>query len=137
MGSQTSDRDGVRRYGHNQQVVVAAGKNDTGDLTKIVPEQLLIGAVSSCHMLFFLAIAEAQGYRVETYSDRAVGYVEKNNEGSFWVSRIELAPTVLFGGTQVPGEAEIDRMHQRAHKGCFVANSLISEVTVAPPDRKY
>lgn len=126
----TYDRNHMADYGHGLNVPVSAASAYLGDPTKADPEQLLVNAVSSCHMLFFLVLAEGQGYTVESYSDTAVGHVEKAADGSFWVSRIELSPKPVFTGEKRPDAAMLERLHHRAHKGCFIANSIKSAVSI-------
>lgn len=91
------------------------------------PEQLLVSALASCHMLFFLAICEGSGYAVASYVDEAVGTVSKSPEGFHWVSTITLRPRVVFTGEKQPSREALARLHDKAHKGCFIANSIKSE----------
>lgn len=117
----------------DQAVDVSASVEFKGDPSCADPEQMLVGAVSSCHMLFFLAIAEFQGYEVESYEDNPVGYLERGDHGDkkgMEVTRIELSPSVLFGGDKVPDQDVIARIHANAHKNCFIRNSITAEVTI-------
>jgi organic hydroperoxide reductase OsmC/OhrA len=90
-----------------------------------------VAALSSCHMLTFLAIASKKGFVVDDYRDEAVGVLEKNAEGRLAVTRVTLRPRIGFSGDRVPSVEEIERMHESAHRGCFIANSVRTEVTVA------
>lgn len=114
-----------------QTLQVSAAKEYKGDPHCADPEQLMISALASCHMLTFLAIAEMQGYLVENYSDEATGYLEKGENGLPAVTRIVLQPKVIFGGDKKPDAAALKRLHSGAHKNCFIANSLKTSVTVA------
>lgn len=91
---------------------------------------LFISAVSSCHMLFFLAIADFQGYQVESYEDNPVGYLESNDKKGKEMTRIELSPRITFGDDKVPDQKAIARIHTNAHKNCFIRNSITTEVTI-------
>jgi organic hydroperoxide reductase OsmC/OhrA len=94
------------------------------------PEEALVAAAASCHMLSFLHAAAAGGYRVESYVDDAVGMMTQNERGKLWISRITLRPAITFGGDKVPSEPELEHLHHKAHEECFIANSLRSEVVV-------
>lgn len=114
----------------DQQVDVSASVEFKGDPGCADPEQLLVSAVSSCHMLFFLAIAEFQGYRVDSYEDDPVGYLERNDKKGMEVTRVELSPCITFGGDKVPDQKAISRMHDGAHRNCFIRHSITAEVTI-------
>jgi organic hydroperoxide reductase OsmC/OhrA len=96
------------------------------------PEEALVAALSSCHMLTFLAIAARRRLVVERYEDGAVGHLEKNPQGRLAITRVTLRPRVAFGGEKAPGEEELARLHHLAHEQCFIANSVTTEVTVEP-----
>jgi organic hydroperoxide reductase OsmC/OhrA len=95
------------------------------------PEEALIASLSSCHMLTFLDIARRGGFVVDSYDDDAVGVMEKNDAGKFWVSEVTLSPRIAFSG-KAPEPAELARLHDAAHADCFVANSLLTRVVIAP-----
>lgn len=114
----------------DQQVNVSASAEFKGDPECADPEQMFISAVSSCHMLFFLAIADFKGYQVESYEDSPVGYLETNGKKGKEMTRIELSPRITFGGDKVPDEKTISGIHASAHKNCFIRNSITTEVTV-------
>ena len=95
----------------------------------IDPEEALVAAASSCHMLTFLAIASKKGFVVNQYTDQPIGYLEKNADGTMAVTRIELHPQIIFGGRQ-PSAQDIQKLHQSAHKACFIANSIRSTVEI-------
>jgi organic hydroperoxide reductase OsmC/OhrA len=97
------------------------------------PEEALVAAASSCHMLFFLSIAAKRGHTVESYSDHAVGLLEKDAQGRMSMTNITLRPNIVFAGTAWPGEEEIAAIHHEAHDKCYIANSLKTEITVEPP----
>jgi len=97
------------------------------------PEEAFVAALASCHMLFVLHLASAAGLVVDRYQDDAVGVMEKNEAGRFWVSRVTLRPRIAFSGARRPTAAELDDLHHRAHEECFIANSVRTEVTVEAP----
>lgn len=112
-----------------QVINASSAASFLGDAQASDPEQLLVAAVSSCHMLTFLAIADVKGFKVESYQDDAVGYLTKAERGKV-VSRIELNAAITFSGEKQPTEAELDRLHDGAHRNCFIANSIKADVEV-------
>ena len=113
-----------------QRVQVSASVEFKGDAACADPEQMLVSALSSCHMLFFLAIAERQGFTVESYKDHATGHLERNAAKAFAITRIELSPEITFCGDKMPDTAAIARIHAAAHKSCFIGHSITAEVIV-------
>ena len=103
-----------------------------GDDAHADPEQLLLSALSSCHMLTFLAVAANRGYVVDRYEDAAVATLGKNAEGKTALIEATLAPRVAFAPAKVPSDAEFAALHERAHAGCFIANSIKTVVHVRP-----
>jgi len=101
-----------------------------GNPNRVDPEAALVAALSSCHMLTFLALASNKGFVVESYEDAAVGHLEKNATGRMAVTRVELRPKIAFGGDKTPTQADLDWLHDKAHKECFIANSVTTEVHV-------
>jgi organic hydroperoxide reductase OsmC/OhrA len=97
------------------------------------PEDLLVAALSSCHMLSFLAIARKRGFTVEHYEDNAVGTLAKNANGRLAITTCVLHPRVRFGGPI--DRAQLDQLHEESHHACFIASSVTTEVTVdVPPE---
>jgi organic hydroperoxide reductase OsmC/OhrA len=96
------------------------------------PEEALVAALSSCHMLTFLYLAAKQGYVVDSYDDDAVGIMTKNERGKLFVSKVTLRPRIAFSGPKQPGEAGLGELHHHAHEECYIANSVLTEVVVEP-----
>ncbi len=94
------------------------------------PEEAFVASLSSCHMLFFLAIAASRGVIVDRYNDAAVGQMGKDDRGLTAITRVVLRPEASYSGEKVPGRNQIERIHNRAHEMCFVANSVRSEIVV-------
>jgi organic hydroperoxide reductase OsmC/OhrA len=94
------------------------------------PEEAFVASISSCHMLTFLFLAQKQGFQIDSYEDNAVGLVTKNDTGAMWVSTCTLNPKIVFSGEKTPAAADLERLHESAHKMCFIANSVKTEVTV-------
>src|SRR6218665_2507259 len=95
--ARTYSRRHVASLAGGQLVSMSAAVEYQGDALCAAPEQMLISAVASCHMLTFLATAERQQYRVESYQDNAGAYLEKVEGARMAVSRIEPSPKISFG----------------------------------------
>lgn len=119
-------RNHIIRFKDGQEAVVAsASPAYRGDAAKADPEDLLVAALSSCHMLSFLAICAKKKLTVTSYQDEAVGFLE-NAGGKWWMARVSLRPKV-----EVDADAEtLSAIHHQAHEACFIANSVKTEVTV-------
>ena len=97
-----------------------------GDETKSNPEVLLVGALSSCHMLWFLALARKKGFEVASYEDDAEGVLDGKR-----FTQATLRPTVRWAG-EPPDPDAIEGLHRRSHELCFIANSVEFPVEVEP-----
>jgi organic hydroperoxide reductase OsmC/OhrA len=102
------------------------------DPAAVDPEEAFIASLSSCHMLWFLAIAGKRKFRVDRYRDQASGILEKNAAGKLWMSVVTLHPEVQFSGELLPTPQQIAEMHHSAHTECYIANSVSSQVRVEP-----
>jgi organic hydroperoxide reductase OsmC/OhrA len=96
------------------------------------PEEALVAALSSCHMLFFLDFAARKGLRVDEYTDEATGIMGKNSAGRIAMLSVTLHPRVSFSGERTPTRADVDSLHHRSHEECFIANSVTTEVRCEP-----
>ena len=99
--------------------------------SNVDPEEAYVAAISSCHMLTFLWVASREGLEVTSYEDEAVGVMTKNERGIPWVSSVVLRPRVMFSGPRPAPELE-DTLHHKAHAACYIANSVKTEIRVAP-----
>jgi organic hydroperoxide reductase OsmC/OhrA len=102
------------------------------DPAAVDPEEALVAALSSCHMLFFLAFAAKRGFIVDSYRDEAVGVLGRDDRGKTSITTITLRPVVVFSGESRPDASAIDDLHHRAHEACYIANSVRADVTVEP-----
>jgi organic hydroperoxide reductase OsmC/OhrA len=84
-------------------------------------------------MLTFVWLASREGFQIDAYEDAAVGAMTKNERGVPWVSRVTLHPRIAWSGEKQPTQADLDRLHHRAHGECFIANSVKTEISVEPP----
>jgi organic hydroperoxide reductase OsmC/OhrA len=95
------------------------------------PEEAYVASISSCHMLSFLYVAYRAGFDVASYQDDAVGSMIKNERGVLWVNKVVLHPRIVYAGAKRPSAEEEERLHHGAHEGCYIANSVKTEITVA------
>ncbi len=102
-----------------------------GDAALVNPEQAVTAALASCHMLTFLAVAAKARWKVKSYTDNPQTELGKTADGRTRVASIALHPAVAFAGDPPPPEA-LAQMHERAHRYCFIANTLSCEMTITP-----
>lgn len=100
------------------------------DPTAVDPEEALVAAVSSCHMLFFLGYASQAGFTVDSYVDEAEGILDQDDRGKTAITAVTLRPRIVWSGERTPSQAEIDALHHRSHEDCFIANSIHASVRV-------
>jgi organic hydroperoxide reductase OsmC/OhrA len=103
-----------------------------GDAERVDPEEAFVASLSACHMLTFLAICARKRLTVDSYEDDAIGYMEKGANGKLWVSRVVLNPRIKFAPGTWPGAQQIVEIHHLSHDECFIANSVKTDVSVAP-----
>jgi organic hydroperoxide reductase OsmC/OhrA len=103
-----------------------------GDAGRVDPEEAYVASLSSCHMLTFLAICARKRLTVDSYEDDAVGVLEKGSNGKLWVARVTLRPRIVFAPGSLVERRALAELHHLSHAECFIANSVNTEVTVAP-----
>jgi organic hydroperoxide reductase OsmC/OhrA len=130
FGYKNYPRDHVWRFPNGVEVPGSAAPAYLGNPQRVDPEGAFVAALSSCHMLTFLAVASMKGFVVDSYEDAAVGHLEKNAGGKMAITRVELHPKIAFSGAKLPAATDLDGLHDKAHKECFIANSVTTEVKV-------
>ena len=115
------------RFKTGAPVTFSAAAAYRGDASKGDPEDMLVAALSSCHMLSFLAIAAKKRVSVDSYQDDASGFLE-NEGGKWWMARVVLRPQVVCSADATT----LAEIHHLAHDACFIANSVKTNVTVEP-----
>lgn len=95
----------------------------------IDPEEAFVASLSSCHMLFYLSIAAKNKWVIDSYEDKAVGFLEKNESGKLFMSKVILNPDIKYSGNK-PSQEEESYIHHLAHEECFIANSVITQVQI-------
>ena len=102
------------------------------DPAAVDPEEAYVAALSSCHMLWFMDFASRAGFRLNRYTDEAVGSMDRNAEGQLVVSHVQLRPVTRFDAAHAPSAGQLDDLHHRAHAACFLANSVKTQIDCAP-----
>jgi organic hydroperoxide reductase OsmC/OhrA len=123
-------RNHVWRFTNGTEVAASAAPEFLGDPSCVDPEAAFVASLASCHMLTFLAIAARKRLVVDSYSDDAIGYLEKNEDGRLAMTRVELRPKIAFGEGSEPDADALKRLHESAHRQCFIANSVITRIVV-------
>lgn len=119
------------RFSGGLEATMTAAPDYGGDARYVNPEEAMAASLSSCHMMTFLALAAKAKWKVTGYKDRAVAVIGKNEEGRMWVSGITLHPVVEFESGHDIENDKLEEMHERAHRYCFVANSLKCDMKIA------
>jgi organic hydroperoxide reductase OsmC/OhrA len=124
--------EGTKTYrGYERSHTIAApgkpvieGSSDPafrGDASRYNPEELLVAALSTCHMLSYLHVCAVAGIIVVAYTDQATGTMMETPDGSGHFTEVTLFPQVVITDAARIGEA--NELHHRAHALCFIANS--------------
>lgn len=101
-----------------------------GDKSKLNPEDLLLSAISSCHMLSYLYVCALEGIVITAYTDNATGIMIEKASGGGSFKEITLNPTC-----SVADDSMVERaleLHHKAHEICYIANSVNFEVKCNP-----
>jgi organic hydroperoxide reductase OsmC/OhrA len=129
FGYKEYPREHLWRFECGSEVRASAAPKFFGDPALVDPEEAFVAALSSCHMLTFLALASRDGFVVDDYEDHAVGFMERNENKRMAVTRVTLSPNITWS-SEPPSAEKLDELHENAHKHCFIANSVTTEITV-------
>lgn len=126
-------RDHVWRFEGGTEVAASAAPGfappPLGTPEHVDPEEAFVASLSSCHMLWFLHLAQRAGFPVADYRDAAVGTLATNSGGQMAMTRVVLRPRVRWGQA-TPDDNAHRCLHDDAHHRCFIANSVRSEIVV-------
>ena len=137
-GNKGTGTSAYRAYSRDHEIV-SSGKpailasSDpafNGDATRYNPEVLLVAALSTCHMLWYLHLCAVNKVVVLDYEDRASGPMEETEDGGGRFVEVTLRPEIT-----VTAESDIEtakRLHHDAHEKCFIANSMNFPVGCEP-----
>jgi organic hydroperoxide reductase OsmC/OhrA len=127
-----------RGYSRNHEISAAEkattihGSSDPafrGDATRYNPEELLLAALSTCHMLAYLHLCAVNKINVVDYNDAPVGIMRENSDGSGEFVEATLHPQVTIAAGD---ESRAQHLHHDAHELCFIARSVNFKVGVEP-----
>ena len=129
-GNRGTGTSGYRDYDRTVRVAVdgkavleaSADKPFRGDPTKWNPEDLLLAALSECHLLSYLHACVEAGVVVESYSDEATGLMTEDGHGGGAFTEVVLHPRVVVAEASMIPAAQA--AHAQAHDWCFIANSV-------------
>ncbi|WP_452221123.1 OsmC family protein [Lacinutrix salivirga] len=119
-----------RTFSRNHSVVIAnkttplqvsAAKPFRGDDTLYNPEDLLLSALASCHMMSYLYICAQNNIEVLSYTDTAEGDLEVKTTGSGRFKKVRLKPIVII--KDISQKTLALSLHEKANSLCFIANS--------------
>jgi organic hydroperoxide reductase OsmC/OhrA len=128
LGTGTS---AYRAYGRNHELsgdrkaAPIAGSSDPlfrGDPSRYNPEELLVGALSACHMLWVLHLCADAGIVITAYTDEALGEMNEHEDGSAEFTRVLLRPRMTLADPARAAEAIA--LHHHAHQVCALARSM-------------
>jgi len=127
LGTGTSD---YRAYTRNH-IISAENKPEIpgssdpsfrGDKTRYNPEEMLVAALSTCHMLSYLHLCAVNKVIVLEYNDNATGTMKENPDGSGQLTETTLNPVVKVQDSSMNAKAQ--ELHDQAEKLCFIARSV-------------
>ncbi|HVB02425.1 MAG TPA: OsmC family protein [Chitinophagaceae bacterium] len=128
-GNQGEGTSGYRTYSRDH-IISAAGKPDLacssdpifrGDPGRYNPEELLVAALSGCHMLWYLHLCADAGIVVKDYTDMAKGTIQISPDGGGHFKEVVLSPVVTL--SEHVQEIKALALHQKAGELCFIARS--------------
>lgn len=126
------NRDHQWDFGAGLVVNASSAPDFLGNPEYADPEQAFAASLSSCHMLFFIAICAKKRLVVDNYVDNASAFLEPDEQGDLVISKVILRPEVTFAeGVDVSREV-LDTIHHQAHEKCFLVKSVKSEVLLKP-----
>ncbi|AUS81016.1 peroxiredoxin [Actinoalloteichus sp. AHMU CJ021] len=135
------DTSSYRTYTRDHDLVVegkpvlqgSADPSFRGDQSRWNPEEFLVGALSECHLLTYLALCATQGVVVTSYEDAATGLMRMERVSSGRFVEVVLNPVVTVTDASMVERAE--ELHAAAHRDCFIANSVNFPVRHQPTIR--
>lgn len=137
-GNRGTGTSGYRDYDRANEI--AGGERATifgssdpalrGDSARWNPEQLLVAALSQCHLLWYLHLAAVAGVIVTAYADAPTGTMVEEASGSGRFTEVVLRPTVTVASADMVAAAQA--LHERAAALCFIARSVKFPVRHAP-----
>lgn len=137
-GNSVEGTKNVRTYDRSHTVTIQ-GKPDlflttdnpaVGDKSKLNPEDLLVSAISSCHMLSYLYVCALEGIEITSYIDNATGIMVELASGGGSFKEVTLNPLFYVADESIVEKAI--ELHHKAHEICYIANSVNFDVKCNP-----
>ena len=137
-GNKGEGTKNVRNYDRSHTVTVE-GKPElflttdnpaVGDKSKLNPEDLLVSAISSCHMLSYLYVCALEGIVITAYTDNAMAIMIETTNGGGSFKEVTLNPIFYVADESMVEKAIA--LHHKAHEVCYIANSVNFEVKCNP-----
>lgn len=100
------------------------------DAAAVDPEEAFVAALASCHMLWFLSLASARGFIVDSYEDEAIGHLRETAPGKMMIAEVVLCPRATFDPANAITREQLDSLHHAAHERCFLANSVKTKIRI-------
>lgn len=116
--------------GKEHSISASSDVSYRGNKQRYNPEELFIGSLASCHMLWYLHLCAEAGILVTSYTDGAKGEMEINSNGSGQFKSISLHPRVEI--CEAKNKKKAEKLHHQAHKMCFIARSINFKVEIIP-----
>ncbi len=124
------DRSHIISIENKPDIIASSDTPFRGDNTKHNPEDMLVAALSTCHMLWYLHLCADAGIIVVEYMDRATGTLTLAPGAAGRFTEVMLHPVVTITDAALTDKA--NQLHDEAHKKCFIANSVNFPVTHEP-----
>jgi len=127
--------EGERRGNHavrfegRPELEISAAPQYKGDPSCLNPEELFLASLLSCQMLTYLAMAQNSGLDVLAYEDHATATLAIADRRMRMTS-VTLRPRIRLAADADPEKAR--KLVERAHQGCFIANSVSCDVVIEP-----
>lgn len=137
-GNSVEGTKNIRTYDRSHTVTIQ-GKPDlflttdnpaVGDKSKLNPEDLLVSAISSCHMLSYLYVCALEGIEITSYIDNATGIMVELASGGGSFKEVTLNPLFYVADESIVEKAI--ELHHKAHEICYIANSVNFDVKCNP-----
>ena len=122
-------RDLTASFPNLPSMALSAAATYKGDPNKLNPELLFVASLSSCQALTYLFLAAQAGVGVIAYADEAEGKLGIV-EGKMRMSAVTLRPLITLAAGSDEQKAQV--LIEKAHHGCFIANSVSTVVTIEP-----
>ena len=130
IGNKGEGTSNYRAYSRNFDLLskgksiisASSDPNFLGDPQRYNPEEMLVASLSGCHMLWYLHLCAEAGVVVIDYIDEATGIMEESSQNGGQFKEVILNPKVIISADSNINKA--NQLHEKAHKMCFIANSV-------------